>query len=76
MNFNKILIITHIIDKLGRSYYQYSHQFGNKEPSTHFCRWNLLIILHQNLPISDRNEYDFCYILLSYSVFIRFSILN
>jgi len=38
-------------------------------PSIHFCKWNLLIVLNQNLPIRDKNDYDFCKILLSYSVF-------
>jgi len=38
-----------------------------------FCRLNLLIILNQNLPIRDENDYYFCKILLSYSVFTRFS---
>jgi len=34
-------------------------------PSIHFCRLNLLIILNQNLPISDEN--DFGKIRLSYT---------
>jgi len=42
-------------------------------PSSYFCRFNLLIILNQNLPIRDENDYDFGKILLLYSVFTRFS---
>jgi len=42
-------------------------------PSIHSCRLNLLIILNQNLPIRDEIDYDFDKILLSYSVFTRFS---
>jgi len=41
-------------------------------PSIHFCRWNLLIILNQNLPIRDKNNYEFGKILLAYSVVTRF----
>jgi len=42
-------------------------------PSIYSCRLNLLIILNQNLPIGDEIYYDFGKILLSYSVFTRFS---
>jgi len=33
-------------------------------PSIHFCRFNLLIILNQNLPIRDENDYDFSIIIV------------
>jgi len=41
-------------------------------PSINFCRLNLLIILNQNLPIRDKNDYNFRNILVWYSVLIRF----